>query len=660
MKYAETGFALEVDLTRGNIEKVPTDPKMTGLHLGGDGVAAAILWERVPPEVAPQSPANLLIFSAGLLAGTPIPGANRTCVSSISLQSNLLVNANFEGFFAPELKHAGYDRVVIRGKSTSLVYLWIHDDKVEICDASHLQGKSAMETTAILRKELKDPNVQVATIGVAGENKVSQASIEHANSSASQGLGVIMGDKGLKAIAVRGTKDLGIARPDELFARCNALYGEIYDNPSCGDLLLSEHDNAWHVANLPWTAAGERVKGFWTPELGQEWGVRVEREEIGYQWENYSQEMEEVRETVVEESKLVRGTGCYNCPKNCHKVLSLPGERQYFLKSYSRHVYAMAAYGDLKLNYDVLYAMQDFGLDENAMVQLFAFVQDLHQAGIFTDSDLPDFPADPIGRYLYILEKVANRQGIGAILAEGLCQAAGQIGKGAEAYVRGVKKTAQLPLRWKTANYASFLMYAAGDKMDISQVEGSFPQLPIPDRKEREAFVKVWDAAPQRFKEWFLDWEPEQQFSIEAAAEIVGWNEAMHYADDILGICPLLSSFRGQFGGKPPYHLNNLPQLVSLATGIELDVAGLLEISRRNRQLIRALNAGRGQRRADDEFPAELWENRDTAMEQQHLDAYYSFMGWTAEGIPTRETLTGAGLDHVSKVLMARGLLTGE
>ncbi|GAB7025437.1 aldehyde ferredoxin oxidoreductase N-terminal domain-containing protein [Geotalea toluenoxydans] len=657
MKFAETGFALEIDLSRGNIEKAPTDPKKTGLHLGGDGVAAAILWERVPPEMDPHSPANLLIFSAGLLAGTPVPGANRTCVSSISPLSNLHVNTSFEGFFAPELKHAGYDRVVIRGKSPSLVYVWIHDDKVEIRDAGHLQGKSALETTAILRKELKDPNIQVAAIGVAGENMVAQASIEHANSSVSQGVGLIMGEKGLKAIAVRGTKDLAVAHPDELFARCNALYGEIYDNPSCGDLLLSEDDKAWHVANLPWTAAEQRVKGFWEPELGQKWGVRVEREEISYQWENYSQEMEEVRETVVEKSELLRGTGCYNCPKNCHKVISLPGERQYFLKSYGKHAYAMAAYGDLKLNYDVLFAMQELGLDENAMVQLFAFVQDLQQAGILTENELPGFPADDMGRYLYLLKKVAHRQDIGAILAEGLCQAAGQIGKGAEAHIRGIKKTGQLPLKWKEAHYPSFLMYATGDKMDITQVEGSFPQLPIPDRKEREAFVEGWDAAPQRFKEWFLGWEPGQQLPLEAAVEIVDWNEAMHYGDDILGICPLLSSFRGQFGGRPPYHLNNLPQLIFLATGIELDVDGLLEVLRRNRQLIRALNAGRGQKRADEAISAELWENRNPEMEQQHLDAYYSFKGWNAEGIPTRETLDGAGLDHVSTALLARGIL---
>ncbi len=660
MRHAETGFDLEVDLTRGNIEKVATDPRVTRLHLGGEGAAASILWERVPPEVDPFSPNNLLIFSAGLLAATPVPGANRTCISSISSETNLYVNSSFEGFFGPALKHAGYDRIVIRGKSSDLVYLWIHDDKVEIRDAGHLQGKSAMETTALIQRELKDSNVQVAAIGIAGENKVSQASIEHANSSASQGVGVIMGDKGLKAIAVRGTRNITIAQPAELFALCNPLYGEIYDNPLCGDLLLSTDDDSWHVNNLAWSNGAERVKGFWTTEIAEQWEVREEREEISYQWENYSQELEEVRETVVEKSELLRGTGCYNCPRECHKAFSLPGHRKYFLKSYSKLVYAMAACADLKLNYDVLFAMQEYGLDEFAMVQVFSFALELYKAGILTEADLPEFPADGVGRFLYLLEKTAQRQGIGDILANGISQAASRIGKGAEAYVCTVKKTGQLPLRRETANYSYFLMYAAGEKMDITQVEGSFPQVPIPDRAAREEFVRGWDAAPQRFKYWFLEWEDGQQLSTEASAEIADWNESMHYADDALGVCPLLSSFRGQFGGRPSYHLYNLPQLVSLATGMELDADGLLEISRRNRQLVRAINARRGQRRVDENLSADLWPARDPDMEQKHLDAYYAFKGWTAEGIPAKETLDAWGLGQVSEDFHKRGILTGS
>jgi aldehyde:ferredoxin oxidoreductase len=117
MRYTETGFNLEVDLTRGNIERVETDPGLTGIHLGGQGTAAKILWDRIPPEVDPFSPDNLLIFSTGLLHATPVPGANRTVVNTISPQTNLLAHSLFGGYFGPELKHAGYDKIVIGGKS---------------------------------------------------------------------------------------------------------------------------------------------------------------------------------------------------------------------------------------------------------------------------------------------------------------------------------------------------------------------------------------------------------------------------------------------------------------------------------------------------------------------------------------------------------------
>jgi aldehyde:ferredoxin oxidoreductase len=660
MRYAETGFNLEIDLTRGNIEKVATDPKSIELHLGGQGTADKILWDRVPPEVDPFSPKNLLIFSAGLLHGTPVPGANRTSVSSISPQSNLYVNSGFGGFFGPELKHAGYDKIVIRGKSPNPVYLWIHNDKVELRDASHLRGKSALETAALLQEELKDSKLQVAAIGLAGENRVYQATIDHANTSASRGVGVVMGDKGLKAIAVRGTKDINVARPVELFELCNRQYQEIYDNPHCGDVLLSEADNAWHIKNLPWSNARGRVKGYWTKELEDEWAVAVESEHTHYQWENYSQQMEEVRETVVDKSKRLRGTGCFNCTKNCHEAIYLPGQRQYFMKSFSKLAYAMAAYGDLKLNYEILFTMQEFGLDEFSMPQVLAFAVELYEAGILTDEDLPEFPVDGAGRLSYLLKKIARREGVGDALANGVYLAARQIGKGAEAYDHSAKKIEQVPLKPEKADSPHFLMYATGGKMNITQIEGSFPQAPIPDRKEREEFVKNWDAAPERFKKWFLAWEPEQQLSLEAAVNIADWNEAMHYADDALGMCTLLSSFRGQFGGRPPYHLHNLPMFISLATGMDVDADKLLEISRRNRQLIRAINVRRGLRRVDEKAPEDLWAVKEPEMEQKLLDAYYESKGWTNDGIPTKETLSGLGLDYVSADLVKRGILTDK
>ena len=212
MRYAEMGYHLEIDLATGNVEKVETDPKLTELYLGGLGTSVKQHWDRVPPEVKPFDDENILIFSTGLLNGTPAFSANRTVVSFISPQSELLAYPMMGGFWSAELKHAGYDKIIFSNKSPDWVYLWVKDDKVEIRDARHLKGKGALEVQDLIRDELHEPNAQVAAIGLAGENRCFTASIEQGRSSASRlGGGAIMGDKKIKAVAVRGTGDVFLA-----------------------------------------------------------------------------------------------------------------------------------------------------------------------------------------------------------------------------------------------------------------------------------------------------------------------------------------------------------------------------------------------------------------------------------------------------------------
>jgi aldehyde:ferredoxin oxidoreductase len=141
MRYAEAGYNLEIDLSTGNIERIETDPKLMELFLGGLGTSVKLYWDRVPPEVMPFDPENLLIFSSGLLCGTPAFSMNRTIVTCISPESETLVYPCMGGFWAAELKYAGYDKVILKGKSPEWVYIWINNDKVEIRDATHLLGK---------------------------------------------------------------------------------------------------------------------------------------------------------------------------------------------------------------------------------------------------------------------------------------------------------------------------------------------------------------------------------------------------------------------------------------------------------------------------------------------------------------------------------------
>jgi benzoyl-CoA reductase subunit BamB len=652
MRYAETGFNLEIDLTRGSIERVESDPRLTELHLGGLGTNAKILWDRVPADVEPFSPDNLLIFATGLLCGTPAPGANRTIISTYSPQTLFMGYSMMGGFLAPELKYAGYDKVIFRGKSPNLVYLWINNDKVEIRDASHLRGKGAVETAELIRQELKEPKAQVAAIGLAGENRVYMASIEQGRSSASRlGLGAVMGDKGLKAIAVRGTKDVNVAKPAEFMQLCNEVLQYIKVRapnliPEVMPILaglgspqeMAHVDEKWHTENFMWGNARTRRKEFWTKEIEEKW----------------KDALETVRTRLI---------SCYNCPMKCGAIISAPGVSTYMMKCFTKLTYTMAAFvDDLDFGFKIAQRATEYGVDGFSMPQAMAFGFELKEAGILTEADFAGCPSDNEGKFYWLLDRIVRREGIGDVLANGTYWAAKQIGKGAEAYAHNViKKHEQLPLKLGMLNPIYFLMYSTGEKMNITQIEGNFPQAPFSTMELKQEFVKDWVQAPDdKFKKYVLDWEFRGERSmpfyppVEACCEIVDWQEKMHHIDDALGLCAGLSSFPL----KPPYHIHNLPTLISAATGIDMDEDGLTQIFNRNRNLVRAVNVRRGLRRADEKPPEDHWKKRFPELEAQLLDGYYKFKGWNHEGIPTKESLHELGLDYVAEDFLQRGILT--
>src|SRR5512136_1590609 len=650
MRYGETGFNLEIDLTRGRIERAETDPKLTELHLGGLGTNAKILWDRVPPETEPFSPDNLLIFSTGLLCGTPAPGANRTIVTTYSPQTLLMGYSMMGGFWAPELKYAGYDKVIFRGKSPKLIYVWINNDKVEIRDASHLHGKGAVETQELIRQELKEPNAQVAAIGLAGENRVYMASIEQGRSSTSRlGLGAVMGDKGIKAIAFRGTKDINLARPAEFIKLCNDVlqYIKVRDQkpvPGVMPILaglgspaeMKLVDEEWHTQNFMWGNARERKRDYWNKEIEEKW----------------KQTQETVRTRLI---------SCYNCPMKCGALISVPGISTYMMKCFSKLTYTMASFSDLDFGFRIAQRATEYGVDGFSTPQVMAFAVELKDAGILTDQDFAGCPSDNEGRFYWLLDRIVRREGIGDVLANGTFWAAKQIGNGAEAYDHNnIKKHEQLPLKLGMLNPVYFLMYSTGEKINITQIEGQFPQSPFMTMELKEEFISDWIQVPdEKFKQYVLDWEPRGERSnpyyptVDMSVDIVDWQEMMHYIDDAVGVCAGLSSFPL----KPPYHIHNYPKLISAAAGIAMDEAGLKEVYKRNRNLIRAVNVRRGLRRADEKPPEDHWKKRFPELEEKLLDGYYKFKGWDNEGIPTKESLQELDLGYVAEDLEQRGII---
>jgi benzoyl-CoA reductase subunit BamB len=399
---------------------------------------------------------------------------------------------------------------------------------------------------------------------------------------------------------------------------------------------MKVHDEKWHTENFMWGNSRERRKGFWTDEIATDWAETLD-------------------------TMRTRLISCYNCPMTCGATITPPGKPTYMMKCFSKLTYTMAAFSDLEFGLGIAQSATEYGLDGFSTPQVMAFALELLDAGILSQDDFPDMPEDNEGRFYYLLEKIVNREGIGDKLANGTYWAAKEIGNGAEEYAHNtIKKHEQLPLKLSMLNPIYFLMYATGEKINITQIEGQFPQAPFPKREHREKFVEDWYQVPDdRFKQYFLDWEPRGDNSIpyyptpEMCCDIVDWQERMHYIDDALGMCAGLSSFPL----KPPYHLHNYPKFISSGAGYEMDMESLSKAAKRYRTLVRAINNRRGMRRKDDAPPANHWKKRFPELEKELLDTYYTFKGWNEDGIPTKESLHELGLDYVADDFIARGIL---
>jgi benzoyl-CoA reductase subunit BamB len=658
MRYAATGVNLEVNLSRGGIERVETDPELTRLYLGGLGANAKIIWDRVAHETEPFSEENLLVFSAGLLVGTRAPSANRTVVSSISPQTRFFAFSIMGGIFGAALKFAGYDSLVFSGKSADWVYLWIDGNKVEIRDASHLVGKGTFDTMESLRNELGE--VAVACIGPAGENKVFFSSIEADRGGAGRlGLGAIMGDKKIKAIAVKwGGKDIYIARPTEFTQLCHAVMNATqhrlknplpdYIEPPyfryVGTPGMYEGGRAWHLNHFAWGNARMKRKDFWRDSLEDEFQVTLD-------------------------STIKRWVHCHNClfTTRCGATLEIPGEGRYLMKCFTKITYLLGAMVD-SLEFDLRIAGRalKYGFDSISCPQVMAFAIELYEHGILTDDDMPGFPSAPMERFYWLLDKIAHREGIGDVLADGVYWAARKIGRGAEAFdTNTIRKHEQVPIKLGMLNPLYFLLYSTNDKSCIIQIEGQYPQAPLPSREAKEEFIKDWIQIPtgkeEKLKKFILEWgEGENVFpfwpSMDVICDLAEWPDLMHAIDDSLGLCAGFSSF----AYKPPYHCHNLPAIMASASGFDMDEQEFWKTAERIRNLGRCISIRRGLRKADDRPPENHWKKRFPEYEAQLLDAYYKQRGWNKESIPTKKTLEELDLGYVAEDFEQRGILKDD
>jgi aldehyde:ferredoxin oxidoreductase len=522
---------------------------------------------------------------------------------------------------------------------------------VELRDAGHLWGKDTQETRRIIRSELKNADIQVACIGLAGENKVLGATIESSvGASASRGgPGAVMGDKNLKAIAVLGTGDVKIARTARLIELCEQIVGR-------SGTLRRGYENLAHGLNQ------SEVTGGYYGNLNDGYRDLPRDSEFRQAVKSAGDKCQDLLDRAGD-----RELACYNCAVRCRRAVRRPDGRYNYLKCESWWSFVVAS---RIVDYDFALACfslcQDYGLDSVSVARYVAFAIDLYQNGILT-RDQADGMCLEWGNkevVLSLIEKIARREGIGDTLANGVAEAARQIGRGAEQYAHHTKKLEYVPLSTcvHTPYYA--LAQAISDKSDFTRnvsavTQGTWFQT----RERKEEFLRTeFFTYPRGFEKHIMDDFDRAGHDCEGGCQMAAYDEENFTITDITGLC---NNWSGFFGSPPINSRVLMAELVSCTTGLDISEAELTQIARRVINLVRAANVRFGARRQDDAVSTRFqrkapapWVSLDPDIFNKWLDRFYELRGWNREGIPAGETLEKLGLDYVRQDLERRRILT--
>ena len=615
--YGYAGRILHVDLTTGKTRTEPLNEDYAKKYIGGIGLGMRLWLDHSKQGVDPFSPENPLILTVGPTAGTVWPtGGNGHAFVSKSPQSFGISESKSHGYFGAEVKRAGYDGVIFKGKAERPVYVWIDDDSTQILNASHLWGKSPAETEDIIKEELGDYYIRVAAIGVSGEKLVRIACIinEKTRAAGRTGLGAVMGSKNLKAIAVRGTNDVKVAKPDEFM-----------------EFVKEFHERMKGPATKKYRTLG-------TPE-----NVLVHNALQCMPTRNYNnaafEGAEKVSGEALNERFVAKIIACSSCAMRCEHIAVVP-EGPYkgaMARVEYEPLWALAPYCGVDRLDAVIKAIELcnwYGVDGISAGVIVAFAMDCYENGILTEKDLDGLDAR-FGNHealVRLIEKIGRREGIGDILAEGVKIAGEKIGKGAEKlaqHIKGVEATGYDLRSLKTAALGYAVSFRGADHNRHGayafDVKGKFNRL----KYERGRAKAVKDI------------------------------EDLYTIIDSLIICKFS---RGTYYKE----FEDLAKLYSLLTGFETTPEEMRLKGERINNLARVINIREGFSRKDDTLPYKVMHHpipdegpsKGAYVTQEELDLmlddYYEARGWTREGIPTEEKLNELGMNDLIEIVKAK------
>jgi len=608
------GKILTVNLNTGQTQTEKLNTEYAKKYIGGIGLGMRLWLDNSKPGVEPLSPQNPLVLALGPVSGTIFPtGGNGHAFIAKSPETQAIGEAVAHGTFGAELKRAGYDAIIIKGKAEKPVYLWIDDDSIQLLDATHLTGKSPSETEDTIKNELADYYIRVAAIGTAGEKLSNIANIinEKTRAAGRTGLGAVMGSKNLKAIAVRGTHDIIPAKPDEFM-----------------EMVKDFH---------------ERIKGPATRKhrtIGTTENVLVNNALHCMPTRNYNnahfESADKISGEVLNDRFIAKIIACNSCAMRCEHEAVIP-EGPYkgaMTRIEYETLWAMGPYCGIDRLDAIIKAVEIcnyYGMDAVSAGVIVGFTMDCYENKILTQKELDGIEAN-FGNpeaLIQLLEKIGKREGIGDLLAEGVRAAGKKIGKGAEKlaqHIKGLEVTGYDLRCLKTAALGFAVSFRGADH----------------DRHGAYAF----DVAGKvnRLK------------AEKGRGKLVSEAEDTYALFDSLIICKF---------SKGTYYkgLEEMAKLYTLVTGIDVTVEGLRMSGERINTVARLINIREGLGRKDDTLPWKVMNVpipddgpvKGAFVSQEELDLllddYYTSRGWTLEGVPTAAKLKELGMSKLQGIV---------
>ena len=656
MTYLYGGTILRVDLSTGKIEKQPT-AAFAATWLGGRGFNARILYKELEPGIDPLSPDNVLMFSVGPLTGSMFPGSGRIEVAAKSPVTGIQGMSNMGGYWGPELKYAGYDSIIIKGKAPKPVYIAINNDSVEVKDASHIWGMDTYKTQDALHKELGDPEVEVVCIGPGSENLVAYGSIQTrmGNAAGRTGMGTVMGSKNLKAIAVRGTQGVSVANPDKFLEIClEALEKQkpLIDNARTVEMAENNPPSAWAVVlgnyeSNVWDKQKDLIGGhkpFW---------------EAHKNWQG------------------VGRTGCFNCQVRCMDYFE---ERELGPLVASCNIYGSATWviknADMKTWYAVAAKCHRQGIDVLSATRMIAWASELYEKGVITTDHTGGIPLEWGNREALdrILDLIAQNEGFGSTLACKPDEAAQKIGPDVDP-VFNIKGT---PVgETNIMNFRARAMGAAVNPRGSDEYRaraGSFDNLGTgagtgltamasPDSWEARTAMAIVEKALAEKKALAGDEAMITQFDCESRGSLAALANRMINVTDSVGQCKWNTVFLNVGIG-----IELQAAALSAGLGRDISVDDIIDTASKIAAQERAFAVREGLTRNQDTLPKKLinyqmpgtWPEDKVDLEglERMKNEYYAAMDWDVEtGVPTRKTLETLGLADVAADLEKMGKL---